>query len=121
MLSRLALVVVTLGFALKPTWSATIELTGRSVDGHTLGVKIEGEIEPGDAAKVLAIYKYFGPAATSNVFLWSRGGDADEAMKIGGIIRRLLLETWAPDRLHLFRMLGQFEVHAAPASKKKNI
>ena len=67
MVARLGIVIVTLGLALKPACSATIELTGRAVDGHTLGVKIEGEIEPGDAEKLLKVYEYFGHAATSKV------------------------------------------------------
>ena len=121
MLSRLAIFILALCFAVKPTWAATIGLTGRSVDGHTLGVKIEGQIEPGDADKLLTIYEYFGPAATSKVFLWSPGGDVREAMKIGKLIRQLRLGVFAPDRLNLLGVLGQFGVQANPIDKGNDV
>ena len=81
MLTRRAIVMVALALPLNATCSPTIGLVGRAVDGHTLGVKIEGEIEPGDAEKLLKIYEYFRPGATSKVFFWSRGGNVEEAMK----------------------------------------
>src|SRR5208283_62663 len=72
---------------------ATIEVAGgKNHVAH--GIKIEGEIEPGDALKFLKMYEYFGPQA---VFLRSRGGNVEEAMKIGRLIRRFRLETNAPD------------------------
>jgi hypothetical protein len=117
MLSRLALVIVALGLPLKPTLGATIELA-RSVDGHTLGVRIEGKIEPGDADKLLKIYVYFGPAAASKVFLWSPGGNLQESIKIGRLIRQLRLSTYAPDRLS---MLGIFDSGVAPIDKSNNL
>jgi hypothetical protein len=121
MLTRLGIVIVTLGLALKPACSATIELTGRAVDGHTLGVKIEGEIEPGDAEKLLKLYEYFGPAAASKVFLWSPGGNVQEAMKIGKLIRQLRLSAIAPDRLNTLSILGQLGVQASPSDKGNNL
>ena len=121
MLTRLAIVIVALGLALNPTCSATIELVGRAVDGHTLGVKIEGEIQPGDAEKLLKIYEYFGPAAASKVFLWSPGGNVEEAMKIGNLMRQLRLSSIAPDRLNILGILGQLGVQASPLDKGNNL
>jgi hypothetical protein len=121
MLSRLAIVIVALGLALRPGCSATVELTGRSVDGHVLGVKIEGEIELGDTRKLLKMYEYFGPSVTSQVFLWSRGGDVEEAIKLGRLIRQLRLSTIAPDRFNLAGVLAQFGVHAGPIDRNNNV
>ena len=61
---------------------------------HINSILIEGLIESGDFLK-------FKQALTSQpspdkVILWSAGGDALEAMKIGRLIRKLRMETEAP-------------------------
>jgi tetratricopeptide (TPR) repeat protein len=58
-------------------------------------VKVEGDIVPGDAKKLLDFYKTYG-VMTSPVHLRSKGGNVEEAMKMGAIIRRLRLETEVP-------------------------
>ncbi len=62
-------------------------------------MKVEGDIVPGDAArlltKLLDFYMIYGPAIDT-VYLMSTGGDVDEAMKLGTMIRRLRLKTVAP-------------------------
>jgi hypothetical protein len=75
--------------------AATFELARRA-DGIVVeGIKIEGEIVPGDAQTLLNFYGKYG-VMISPVYLRSRGGDVAEAMKIGAIIRRLRLETSVP-------------------------
>ena len=120
MLSRLLMVIAAIGFVFESACGATIELTGYSVGRKTLGVKIEGEIEPGDALKLLTLYEYFGHFTTENVFLWSRGGDVEEAMLVGRLIRRLRLDTIAPSR-GKFDVLTLFGAHATPANKENNV
>ncbi len=106
MLFRLARVLAAIGLTVSPARGANIELTGYSKVQNVLGLKIEGEIKPGDALKLLTLYEYFGPAVTSTVFLWSRGGDVEEAIKIGRLIRRLRLETYAPSRGNIDNILN---------------
>jgi len=91
---RLLIAISALTLTLKPSCSATIELAGRGEVAS--GIKIEGEIEGGDALKLLRLYEYFGPHITSTVYLRSRGGNVEEAMKIGYLIRRFRLETSVP-------------------------
>src|SRR5208283_958192 len=98
MFIRLLLLISSLVLAINRGCCATVELTGNSTPHKVVGFKIEGELQPGDARKVLTLYEYYGPAVASNVYLWSPGGDVEEAMKIGRIIRRLRLETWVTDR-----------------------
>ena len=75
--------------------AATFELA-RWADGIiTQGVKVEGDIVPGDAKKLLDFYMTYG-VTTSPVHLRSKGGNVEEAMKMGAIIRRLRLETEVP-------------------------
>jgi hypothetical protein len=75
--------------------AATFELARRA-DGIIIpGVKVEGDIIPGDARKLLDFYKTYG-VMISPVHLRSRGGSVEEAMKMGAIIRRLRLETDVP-------------------------
>jgi hypothetical protein len=75
--------------------AATFELARRQ-DGIVLeGIKVEGEIVPGDAQKLLGFYGKYGDMI-SPVYLRSKGGDVAEAMKMGRIIRRLRLETSVP-------------------------
>ena len=69
---------------------------------------------PGDALQLLRTYKYFGQSG-AGIFLFSRGGDVEEAMKIGRLIRRLRLTTYAPDRPPTQAIL------ASPADKTNNV
>jgi hypothetical protein len=75
--------------------AATLELARRS-DGIIIqGVKLEGDIVSGDSQKLLEFYNTYGEFV-SPVYLRSKGGNVDEAMKIGAIIRRLRLKTDVP-------------------------
>jgi hypothetical protein len=58
-------------------------------------IVIEGVIEPGDFEKVYDALKENGPLAT-RMFLFSPGGDVEEAIKIAELIRELKLETRIP-------------------------
>lgn len=75
--------------------AATFELARRADGVIVHGVKIEGDIVPGDAKRLLDFYKTYG-VMTSPVHLRSKGGNVGEAMKMGEIIRRLRLETEIP-------------------------
>lgn len=57
--------------------------------------RIEGEILPGDYDKLWRLFMSVGPELT-RVTLDSKGGDANEAMKIGRLLRRLRMHTFAP-------------------------
>jgi TPR repeat protein len=75
--------------------AATLDFA-RKADGTIVsGVRIEGEIVPGDAQRLLDFYAKYG-IAISPVYLRSKGGDVEEAMRIGTIIRRLRLGTEVP-------------------------
>ena len=75
--------------------AATFDLA-RKPDGTIIsGSRIEGEIVPGDAQRLLDFYKQYG-TSISPLYLRSRGGDVEEAMQMGSIIRRLRLETAVP-------------------------
>jgi hypothetical protein len=89
----LILAIAAITLSVRPAPSANVELAGKP-----LTAKIEGEIEPGDALKFLRLYKYYGPFVTWKVFLFSRGGDFEESIKLGKLIQRFRLETTAPDR-----------------------
>lgn len=80
--------------------AATVEWARNSDTGRLVpGLKVEGNIVPGDTEKLLAklldAYLALGPYIDT-VYLLSRGGSADEAMKMGAMIRRLRLKTEAP-------------------------
>ena len=75
--------------------AATFELAKRQDGIIVQGIKVEGEIVPGDAQKLLDVYGKYGNMI-SPVYLRSKGGDVAEAMKMGAIIRRLRLETSVP-------------------------
>jgi hypothetical protein len=90
------LIIALTIMVITPAVCANVELVGKP-----LVTKIEGEIEPGDALKFLRLYKYYGPFLASEVLLFSPGGDFEESIKIGKLIRRFRLETTAPDRRDL--------------------
>jgi len=76
--------------------AATFDLDRRPGDGAIVpGLRIEGEIVPGDAQRLLDSYAKYGKEI-SPVYPRSRGGDVEEAMRMGTIIRRLRLETSVP-------------------------
>jgi tetratricopeptide (TPR) repeat protein len=75
--------------------AATFELARRADGTIVPGVKIEGDIVPGDAQRLLDFYRTYG-TMTSPVHLRSQGGNVEEAMHMGAIIRRLRLETEVP-------------------------
>ena len=77
-------------------------------------MKVEGDIVPGDTLKLLAIYEKYSSAAVSTVYLRSKGGDVDEAMKMGRLIRALRLKTEVPLRYDN-RILS-----VVPAAEKEN-
>lgn len=59
---------------------------------------IVGEIQPGDFEKVRKLY------AANHPYLWafqlnSLGGDVEEAMTIGRLFRRYLIEAYAPEKI----------------------
>jgi hypothetical protein len=56
---------------------------------------ISGEITKGDYGKVATLYRANHPFI-SQVRLNSPGGDVEEAIKIGRILRRYLITAWAP-------------------------
>jgi hypothetical protein len=75
--------------------AATFELARRTDGTIIQGVKLEGDIVPGDSQKLLEFYNTYREFV-SPIYLRSKGGNVDEAMKIGAIIRRLRLETDVP-------------------------
>jgi len=78
--------------------AATIQSAFNLSGGVELnGIKIEGEIQPGDAQKFYVELKKDNFEKTT-IFLRSLGGDVEEAIKIGQIIRRLRLTTEVPTR-----------------------
>ena len=97
MFSRLLTVIACLIAAVRFACGATIELAGKQ---YPLGIKIEREIVPGDAIKLIKTHEYFDQFTGVGIFLFSWGGDIEEAMKIGRLIRRLPLTTFAPERSH---------------------
>lgn len=86
--------------------AATIELARGSGGKALAGLKVEGEIVPGDALKLLGMYQYYGYGAASSIFLLSKGGDVEEAMTMGRLIRILRLETVAPNHIQLPAPMG---------------
>ena len=75
--------------------AATFKLARRADGIVVAGVKVEGNIVPGDAQKLLDFYRKYGELI-SPVYLRSNGGNVAEAMTMGAIIRRLRLETSVP-------------------------
>jgi hypothetical protein len=75
--------------------AATFELARRTDGTIIQGIKLEGDIVPGDSQKLREFYNTYGDWI-SPIYLRSKGGNVDEAMKIGAIIRRLRLETDVP-------------------------
>ena len=67
----------------------------RSLSGAPLpGITIEGRIAPGDYQKLVDVAEASRGAHT--VWLASPGGNLKEALRMGGLIRRLGLAVWVP-------------------------
>tara|TARA_R110000787_G_scaffold45766_2_gene111615 strand:- start:6024 stop:7322 length:1299 start_codon:yes stop_codon:yes gene_type:complete len=64
-------------------------------DEKILGVLIEGEIAKGDYDKLYNLLKEEGPS-WSKIYIASPGGDVAEAIKIGILVRKLLLPVEVP-------------------------
>ena len=116
--------LILLAFSTKGSLSASFELAWTPDSNSTFGaIKIEGEIRPGDADRFYKAYFDYNvvhqflhggvisaplpstkflftpdmaPSLIEVVYLASKGGDVDEAIKIGRIIRSLRLSTYAP-------------------------
>jgi hypothetical protein len=76
--------------------SLSFSATGAEIDLTKVGAKLEGDISPGDLDKIAIFLKINGPVATSPISLASKGGDVEEAMKIGRLFRRLKITVWIP-------------------------
>lgn len=87
---RIAALVVLAGFQ-GVAWSADI----RNHPTIPHWIVIEGRIEKGDYDRFLEVALKAGQRR-NDVILWSRGGDAVEAMRIGDLIRRWRYSTSAP-------------------------
>src|SRR2546426_11255886 len=96
MIFRVLVALVATGIWAGWGTAATIELARKADGTSTVGVKVEGDIVPGDALKLLEFYKYYSHEAASTVYLRSKGGDVEEAIKMGRLIRRLRLKTEVP-------------------------
>ena len=100
---RLLIGVLLVGLGPVSLSAATIK-TARDAQTHEvlLGVTVEGEIERGDTVKLLDELMTFDVTHDREVarlvFLRSKGGDVEEAMKMGTLIRRLRLVTQAPTK-----------------------
>ncbi len=106
MLSQLLLrpaVIVFAILALAPprtASSATIEILP-AIEGVVSPIKIEGKIEQGDAVRFLNTYRnaFNSSGNPRSVILLSKGGNVDEAIRIGRLIRKLRLETIVPMKI----------------------
>ncbi len=99
---------LALSFLAGNVWGAEIEFAHSVAPGKEdkiVGIKLEGEIVPGDAEKLFKFIEdnYNSLQTKYNFFfrvlilhLASKGGDASEAMKIGRMVRRLRLEVAVP-------------------------
>jgi hypothetical protein len=74
--------------------------SGRRPNASTCeAILIRGDIEAGDGAKFLKLMQINHPFVSS-VYLASSGGSVEEAIKIGKLIRRDMLDTIAPMPLY---------------------
>jgi hypothetical protein len=82
---RILLVGFVVGVWTVAANAATFKLARRIEDGLVIsGIKVEGEIVPGDAQTLLDFYGKYA-SQISPVYLRSKGGDVAEAMKMGVI------------------------------------
>jgi hypothetical protein len=123
MASAAALMLSMACFCAAKANAANISEAHDNQNGKLLfGILVEGDIEPGDAIRlenaVLQFDVIYSPHVARFVYLRSRGGDAEEAMKMGTVIRRLRLETEVPTQLE-----GHSDIFSwvSPADKSNNI
>lgn len=63
-------------------------------------VLIKGEITPGDSKKFADFIQLHQPFI-ERILLWSPGGSVSEALSIGRLVRKAMLETKAPHEIYL--------------------
>lgn len=80
---------------ISPAIAADVWLSETS-PASSYSLAIEGEIAKGDLEKLELVLRQNGPLVY-DLFLFSNGGDALEAMRIGDFIRSLGISTHAPD------------------------
>ena len=98
---RLALVI---GLWCGSASAATFESARTPDERYPFAVTVEGDIASGDTIKLLMELLelksfLFAGVVPRSVYLMSKGGDVEEAMKMGMLIRRLRLRTIAPMKL----------------------
>ena len=84
--------------------AATFESARTPDERYPFAVTVEGDIAPGDTIKLLMELLelksfLFAGEVPRAVYLMSKGGDVEEAMEMGMLIRRLRLRTIAPMKL----------------------
>jgi hypothetical protein len=88
--------LMTAGFISVSSFAAEITRAPKDEDGkRVLGILIEGKIEKGDYDKLYSMLKKEGPS-WSRIYIASPGGDVAEAIKIGILVRKLLLQVSVP-------------------------
>ena len=92
---RVAVLAALLAGAAYEADAATFDLATKPDGSIVPGLRVEGEIVPGDAQRLLESYAKYG-TEISPIYLRSEGGDVEEAMQMGAIVRRLRLETSVP-------------------------
>lgn len=96
--NALAAIPLALSFA-APVTGATIDQAWKENGVYLYGLKVKGDIVRGDAEKLLTklldFYNILGPVVDT-IYLMSKGGDVEEAMNMGALIRRLRLGTEVP-------------------------
>ncbi len=103
--------------------AASISEAHNNQNGDPLpGILVEADIEPGDALRLQgAVYQFdvvYSPHVARFIYLRSKGGDVEEAMKMGTFIRRMRLETEAPTQIQ-----GHSDIFSwvSPAEESNNI
>jgi hypothetical protein len=76
--------------------------------GPEIDVVVEGEIVPGDFDRLKSLLRSKGPRVRI-VYLYSPGGEAKEAMKIGRMLRTLEITTEAPG-ITIGKVKGETEI-----------
>ena len=85
------------------------------VEGLCISGYLHGNIAKGDFDKVLAFFRQNYPML-AYVILWSPGGDVDEAIKIGRLLRKYLVSTRAPSSIGTMNsLLGHVRPPIAPS------
>jgi len=118
--NRVALAVLCL-WSIGAT-AATIDVAHDQSGKPLSAITLEGDIEPGDLVRLEIAVEQFDiihePHVAARIYLRSRGGDVEEAMKLGSYIRRLRLETEAPTKVDGNSDIMSF---VSPAAGNNNI